>query len=121
MASGALTQSFGGDDVCMMASWTLTTADHTGSAVQHPQWYDRVLSVGGGTWGGATLILEGGNDGVNYSPLKDVFGNAVSLTADGVVHLQMTPQYMRPRLSVVGAGASIVPKILIRRPTDLRV
>ncbi len=121
MASGTLIQGFGGDDVCLLANWALTTADPIGTAVQHPQWHDRVLSVGGGTWGGATMVVEGGNDGVNYAALKDVYGNAAQLTADGIIHIQMVPQFMRVRLSVVGVGASIAPKMLIRRPTDLRV
>lgn len=114
------TNSVGGDDICFLVSYPMTTADHTGLAVERPQWYDRVL-VATGTWGGATLILEGSNDGTNFVPLKDANGTAISLTADGTFHLLGTPRFVRPRLSVVGAGATITATLLCRRPTDMRV
>lgn len=109
----------GGDDSCFLVKYTLTTADNDGAPLSAPEWYDRVFTATG-TFGGATIILEGSNDGASYVPLKDASGTAISLTAAGMFHLLATPVFVRPRLSVVGAGASIVAGVLCRRPTELR-
>ncbi len=109
----------GGDNSCFLLTYALTTADHTGAACEYPQWFDRVFLLEG-TFGGATCILEGSNDGVTYVPLKDANGTAISLTAAGHFHLLGTPRFVRPRLSVVGAGAAVNATILCRRPTELR-
>lgn len=118
--SPSTTQDVGGDDICFQLIWALTTANFDGAPVERPQWYDRVLLVTG-TFGGATVILEGSADGVTYVPLKDANGTAISLTAAGHFHLLGTPRFVRPRLSVVGAGAALNVALLCRRPTDMRV
>ncbi len=114
------TNSVGGDDSTFLLTWNLTTANLDGAPVERPQWPDRVLTVSG-TFGGATIVLQGSNDGTNWATCKDVNGNAVSLTAAGIFHVTGTPRFMRPFLSVAGAGAAIAVQLLCRRASDLRV
>jgi len=53
-----------------------------------------------GTWGSATAVMQGSNDGSNWVALKDAQGNDVSLTADGGFDAVVTGwEYVRPSLS----------------------
>lgn len=108
------------DDTQRLVSWALTTANNDGAPTENPTFSDRTF-VATGTFGGATLTIEGSNDGANWVALKDVNGSAATLTANGFMHIQAAPLFMRPRLTVVGSGASIAVSGLIIRPTDARV
>lgn len=111
----------GGDGSMVRAVWTLTSADNTGTPIKLPEWADRSIQFGG-TWGGATAIVEGSNDGVLYGGLSNAAGGAaISKTADaGPVSIIELPLYMRPRLSVVGAGATVTVTLLLRRANPMR-
>lgn len=52
-----------------------------------------------GTFGGATVILQGSNDGTNWVGLNDVAGNAISLTAAGAAEFSTAMAYIRPSAS----------------------
>lgn len=95
-------------------SWALTTANHTGAAFSWTEWADRTATFTG-TWGGATAVLEGSNDGSTWITLADPQGNAISKTADAIEAILEMPVFVRPRLSVVGAGATITVAIACRK------
>ena len=102
------------DNSAVSASWTLTTADHTGSAIEFSEWSDKSIHVSG-TWGGATCILEGSNDGVDWQGLKNQASTAITFSSSGIMQVLETTRYVRPRLSVAGSGASVSVKLLINR------
>lgn len=52
-----------------------------------------------GTFGGATVALQGSNDGTNYVALKDTTGTAIGLTAAGAVEFDTAMRYIRPSAS----------------------
>lgn len=109
------------DSSAYLVTWNLTTADHTGAAMQMTEWADRTMQAFGTNWGGATLAIEGSNDGVNWVPLKSVADAiAIALTADGMALLLELPRYIRPRLTAVGVLSVIAVTIAIRRPTPVR-
>lgn len=60
----------------------------------------------GTTFGGATVVLEGSDDGVTYFTVKDKYGNNVSATSASRFDLEDVPQHIRPRSSG-GTGTSI--------------
>lgn len=60
----------------------------------------------GTTFGGATAVMEGSDDGVTYFTLKDVYGSAVSTAVAARFDLNDVPRYMRPRTSG-GTGTSV--------------
>ena len=99
-----------------MHTWTLTTADHTGDGIEAPGASDRTVTMTG-TWGAATGIMEGSNDGSTWLPLTDNGNTAISMTADAIEIILQNPRYIRPRLSVVGAGATVTVKVLSRTTT----
>lgn len=92
------------------AKWTLTTADPTGDAVAIPLHSDVSVSFIG-TWGGATANIDGHLEPVDadgtYLSLSDPLGSVIAATANSIHSVHQSTYFMRPDLSVVGAGASI--------------
>jgi hypothetical protein len=100
--------------------WTLTSANADGAPVEMPPWADRCWQAFG-TWGGATLSLEGSNDGVNWFVLSNAAaGTAATQTANGGKQTIEAPRYTRPNLTVPGAGASVTVSLLLRRNQPMR-
>ena len=104
-----------GADRVLRAVWVLTTADHTGAALgaKYTEYADRTVYFLG-TWGGATATVEGG-DGTTYVAITDPQGNAISKTVDAMEAMTELPEFTRPRLSSVGAGASVTVTMIMRR------
>lgn len=103
---GAIPVSGSGDSV--LHTWTLTTADHTGDAVTGYEDYADVTVQVLGTFGGATMTLEGSLDGgTTYAPLTDPQGNAIAKTAAALESVSEAVPRLRPRLSTVGVGATL--------------
>ena len=110
------------DDGVLMFSWALTTANLDGAPIEFPQWGNRCWSVGGGTWGGATLAFQGSNDGTNWFPLSNAAGGAAAtLSADGGKSTIEVPRYVRPFLSTPGAGAVLTVVLCAVRQQPMRL
>ena len=107
------TTDLNGDRSVMLYTWTLTTADPTGDPISWSDWTDRSVQMTG-TWGGATCVLEGANV-ATYLPITDPQSNAVSKTSDALEACVEVTRFVRPRLSTVGVGATIVVTLLARR------
>lgn len=60
----------------------------------------------GGTIGGATVALQGSNDGVTYTTLKDVTGSPLSFAAAGYAEFSSAAAFIKPLISG-GTGDSI--------------
>lgn len=60
------------------ASWTLAQGE-TGDALPFSQYTDRSVQVTG-TFGGATVAVQGSNDGTNWSTLTDPQGNDLTFS-----------------------------------------
>lgn len=52
-----------------------------------------------GTFGSATVVLQGSNDGSTWWSLKDTSGTAISLTAAGGADFSTAALYVRPSAS----------------------
>lgn len=62
--------------------------------------YQRDMSVQvTGTFGGATVTLEGSNDGTNWYTLNDPFGTALSFTAAGLEGITEHCWQYRPNIT----------------------
>lgn len=66
-----------------------------------------------GTFGGATVALQGSNDGTNYYPLKDLANAAISFTAAGLVEFSTAALYVKPVITA-GTGDSLTITIVMR-------
>ena len=89
----------------IMAQWDLVAADTAGDAAEFPDQTDAVVTLTG-TWAGATVVIEGSNDGTTYVTLTDPQGNAISKTQNAVEQITEVPRYIRPSKSG-GSGATI--------------
>jgi hypothetical protein len=98
-------------NVCQRRSevhtWILTENGY-GKPVKVPHLADKTYAMFG-TWGGATVVLEGGFDltdpaaDAGYQTLHESDNTtAISLTANGIGVVLENPVYIRPKISNVG-------------------
>lgn len=92
------------DESAYLVTWeALTNVETSGTAVQGYGYADRSIQVVG-TFNGATVTIQGSNDGTNWVSMTDVLGNAISMTTAGLKQIVEITRYIRP--SVTSAGAS---------------
>jgi|ERR1700741_1410316 len=104
-----------GDNSYATLAYTLVTATPDGVPFEMLN-FSEICMQATGTFGGATVTMQGSNDGTNYFNLTNVAGStAASLTAAGGMQVIERPRYIRPNLTVVGAGATIVVTLMLRR------
>lgn len=89
---------------CFVSSWSLANSEN-GDAAQFPN-ADLVTVQVFGTFGGATVTIQGSNanSGSNWDTLRDSVGAALTLTAAGTRRLE--GPFTRIRPSVSGGGGS---------------
>lgn len=104
----ALTQTTGKSHARRIATWTgENTAGNANISRYVPPVSLTTASVQvGGTFGGATVALQGSNDGVTYATLKDVTGANLSFTAAGYAEFSSGAAFIKPLISG-GTGDSI--------------
>lgn len=86
------------------ATWTLGNAD-TGNAADMHRWSDRTVQVVG-TFGAATVVIQGSNDNTNWVTLNDSNGAALSFTAAGMKVILENPIWIRA-VSSGGTGTAV--------------
>lgn len=91
--------------------WTLNDGDD-GTPVEAVEFADRSVQVGG-TFGGATVIVEGSNDSTNYNTLTDPQGNDLQVIGPKVEMVTEVTRLIRPRVSG-GASVAVVVSLLAR-------
>jgi hypothetical protein len=103
----------GGIDA-ILVTWTpLAAAGDVGQPLQRVDLSDRSVQVAG-TFAGATIVLEGSNDGVNYFTLSTPSGAALSFTAAGLLQVNQPVAFVRPHVTL-GSGASLAVTMTARR------
>lgn len=109
------------DDSAVLLSWALTSTNTDGAPLEWTQWADRCFTAFG-TWGAATLTIQGSNDGTNWFALSNAAGaTAATFTADGGKSIIELPRYVRPNLTTPGSGAAVTVQMLGRRAQPLRL
>lgn len=66
-----------------------------------------------GTFGGATIVLQGSNDNSNWATLDDVAGVAISATAAAIIDFLGHCRYIRP-LVTAGTAESLNTRVIMR-------
>lgn len=108
----------GGDDSVAIYTWALTSANTDGLPIEWVQWADRCFT-GTGTWGGATLTIQGSNDGSTWVTLNNAQGTAATATADKALQIVEVPRFVRPNLTTAGVGAAVTVILCARRAQPL--
>lgn len=106
------TGSTSGGGTVLATTWAPIAGGDICTAVQLPGFADRTVHVKG-TFGGATVVLQGSNDGVTFVSMTDPLNNVVTLTAEGLITILQNPLYIRP--SVTGGAGAAVTVILVSK------
>lgn len=93
------------NDHQVAVTWSLGNAD-TGVPSAISRWADRTVHVTG-TFGGATVTMQGSNDNTNWATLNDTSGSALTFTATGMKLIGENPIYIRA-ITAGGAGTAVV-------------
>lgn len=93
-------------------TWTALTENDTAAPVDCGDFADRSVFIGG-TFGSATVIFQGSNDGTNYVVLTDPQGNNISKTSAGLEAVTELTAYARPSAS--GGTSQSVNVVMIGR------
>jgi len=109
------------DGSVVVASWVLTSTNVDGLPIELPEFTNFTWQYEG-TWGAATLTLQGSNSGNSYFSLTKVntSGTAATATADGGVSTNEASRFVRPNLTTPGSGASVTVTLVANRATPLR-
>lgn len=113
MATIAYTKEFPkatNDRVCIV-TWPGMAASDTGAPFVLAQYADRSVQVAG-TFDGATLALQGSNDGVNWAVLTDPQGNDLNITSSKIEMIAEVTLYVRPISTGGGASSSLTVTLL---------
>ena len=81
-----------------VVKWLLVTENDTCAAVQLPAYPDRSVQVTG-TFGSATVLIKGSNDGTTYATLNNPADAALSFTATGLEGIAEATAYLQPSIS----------------------
>lgn len=96
----------------MSSVWNLGNADE-GNPCNLIDFADRSVQVQG-TFGAATVVIEGSNDGVNYHTLRDPQGVTLSFTQAGLKQVLESCLYIRAKSSG-GTGTEVVVTLIGRK------
>ncbi len=103
----------GGIDA-VVTTWTpLAAAGDVGQPLARIDLADRSVQVAG-TFAGATIVVEGSNDGANYFTLSNPAGTPLSFTSAGLMQVNQPTAWVRPRVTL-GSGASLAVTLAARR------
>jgi hypothetical protein len=105
----------GAGEHTVVVTWANVTQADTFTPIG-PRWADyadRNVQIQG-TFGGATVVLTGSNDGSNYFTLTDPQGNSISKTSAALEQITEATAFVQPTHSG-GAGESVTVVMLMRR------
>lgn len=100
-----------------MFTWTGLLNGDQGEAATYPDYGGDATVTFEGTFGvGGSITLNGSNDGVNFYPMTDPQGNAITKTAAGMEVVEEAPLYIRPNVTA-GDGTTLLQcRVLVRSP-----
>lgn len=100
-------------------TWTpLTETNTDGAPIEMGPWADRSVQVEG-TFGGATVTIQGTNDGTNWQTLNNPASVALSFSAAGFKGILELPMKIRP-LVTGGTSVSLTVSMVVRRSNPMR-
>ena len=92
-------------------TWALGAGDD-GAPVEAVEFADRSVQVSG-TFGGASVVIEGSNDSASYGTLTDPQGNDLAIVGAKVEMITEVTRLIRPRV-VAGAATAVTVSLIAR-------
>lgn len=99
-----------------VVTWTGLLNGDSGAPLEMVGSADRSVQITGTFGTGGTVLIEGSNNGINYSTLHDPGGNAISLTSAQIIAVLEVSAFIRPRVSAGDGTTSLAVVLLVRRP-----
>jgi hypothetical protein len=99
---------FGGANA--LFTWSGMLSGDSGRSVDYSDFADRSVQFVG-TFGGASVSLQGSNDGENWHTLSDPFGAPITKTSASLSAVTEMTRYVRPLVSG-GDGSTSISAIL---------
>lgn len=94
-------------------TWNALRQSDTGGVVEWARLADRSVHIYG-TWGGASVVMEGSNDGSNMCQLENLKGLPISVSANALFGILQLCCHIQPRV-VGGDGTTNLTAILLSR------
>ena len=82
-----------------IVTWTGLTTDDTGQPWRRNDYTDKCVTITGDFGSGATVTMQGSNDGTNWFSLTDPQANAIAKTAAAMEQILENPVWIRPSVS----------------------
>lgn len=98
-------------DVLIVLWETMGNAD-TGTTINLAGASDRSVQIAG-TFGGATVTLQGSNDGTNWATLTDPQGNGIAKTSAAIEQVSEITRYIRA-ITSGGTGTDVDVTLLVK-------
>lgn len=98
----------------MIFTWASMALGDDGSPYPFSNFADRSVQVFGTFGVGGALTVEGSNDGVNWATLHDISGNALVLTAAGLLMVAEVTRFIRPRVTAGDGTTALTVCMLVR-------
>lgn len=106
-----------GFDNCLMTKWPSLADGDDGEPLRFPHYADRSVQVVpspvAGGFGGGAVTIEGSHDGVNWTTLTDLQGNALVMNNTRIEMVPELTQFIRPRVTS-GTGVKLDVYILTK-------
>jgi hypothetical protein len=87
----------------MFVEWDALGSTDTAEVVEYSDWPDKTIHATG-TWGGATMTVEGSNDNSDWVTLTNIHGTSLSVTDDCCHAIAENTRYLR--LSTTGGDTT---------------
>lgn len=94
--------------------WQGLSVGDLGAALQSLQHTASSVQVSGTFGEKGSVLLEGSNDGVNFFPLSDLYGNVIHFNKAGLKSLGDTVAYLRPKV-IEGDSTTFITIILVAK------
>jgi hypothetical protein len=107
-----------GDGSSLLVTWTPVTQADTCNPVSFPDHPDKSLQCSG-TFGSASVALNGSNDGTNYAGLNSPNSTVIAITAAGVKSVLENTLYVQP-VATGGSGQTLAINMLVRMTNPMR-
>lgn len=101
-----------GVNAVYIATWAAIGDADTCTAIPMSGAADRSVQITG-TFGSATIDIQGSNDGTNYAVLTDPQGNTISKTSASLEQIMELTRYIKP-VTTGGSSSSTTVSLLLK-------
>jgi hypothetical protein len=96
-----------------VSTWKNMSVDDVGEPADVAGIAERSVQVEG-EFDGASVVIEGSNDGINYHALNSRLGIGLSIGLAGLEAIDEAVRFIRPRISDGAAGTMITVSLFMR-------